>query len=113
MKAALFQLFAATADGAAIHIGHGLEERRIQFDGILGFGKREFGDRGVKLKLEALQDNRMKDAALSALPTQDTVSEDEFNALGLPIDAAVKRIKSFEDAHGLARGLFGAGPVIT
>ena len=112
MKAALLQFFAATPDGASVHVGHGLEESRIQFDGIFRFGKREFRNGRVKLKLQALQENRVEDAALGALPTQDAVAEDELDALRFAVDAAVKGIKSFKEAHGLARRLFGARPLI-
>src|SRR5258707_11062262 len=105
MKAALFQFFAATTDGAAIDISHGLEESGIQFDGIFRFGEREFGDRRVELKLQTLQENRVEDAALGARPAQDTVSENQLDALGFAVDAPIKRIKGFEDAHRLAGGL--------
>src|SRR6266849_7987150 len=112
MKTALLKFFAATADGAAIHVRHGLEEGRIKFDGILRFGEGEFGNRGIKLKLETLQKNRMEDAAFGALPAQNAVTENKLDALGFAIDAAIKRIKGFKDAHRQTRRLFGAGPVV-
>src|SRR5690348_4198117 len=112
MKTALLNFFAASADGATIHVGHGLEEGRIKLDGIFRFRDGEFGNRGIELKLQTLQDNRVKDAAFGALPAQDAVSEDKLDALGLTVDAAVKRIKGLEEAHGLARGPFGTSPFV-
>src|SRR5579864_1176765 len=112
MKPALLQFFAATPDGAAVHVCHGLKERRIQFNGIFRFRKRKFRNRRVKLKLQALQENGVKDVAFGALPAQDAIAKDELDALRFAIDAAIKRIKRLEEAHRLARGLLDAGPVV-
>src|SRR5919109_1303330 len=112
MKTTLLDFFAAAADGAAIHVGHGLEESRVKLHGIFRLREREFWNRGVKLKLQTLQDNRVKDAAFRTLPAQDAVSQDEFDALRLTINAAVERIKGLEEPHGLARRLFSARPFI-
>ncbi len=69
MKAFLLQLLAAAADNASVHIDHGLEESGIEFDRVVRFGECEFGHCGIELKLQALQENGMVDAAFGAGPT--------------------------------------------
>ena len=90
MKAALLEFFTATADSASIYVGHGLEERGVEFGGIVRFGEREFGNRSIELELQALQKNRMEDVALIALPAQNSISQDQLHALCLAVDAAVE-----------------------
>src|SRR5712672_3565213 len=89
MKAFLLQFFAASADRAAIHIAHRLEQRRVKLNGMVRFRKREFGYRCVKLQLQALQENRMINPTVRSAPAQDAVSEAKLYAFGLAIDAAV------------------------
>ncbi len=110
MKTFLFELFAAAADGAPVHVGHGLEERRVKFDGVVGFRESEFGHGGIELKLETLQENGMVDVAFGSAPTEDAVSENQLNALGFAVDAAVEGVESLEDFHRGAGGLFVFGP---
>src|SRR5258706_8259074 len=112
MKAFLLQLFAASADRASIHIAHRLEQRRVQLNGMVRFGKREFGHRCVELQLQALQENRMVNPTVRTAPTQDAVSEDKLHALRLAIDAAVQRVQGLEDFHRCASGLFSFYPFI-
>src|SRR5215471_2361453 len=113
MKTALLDLFAAAADGAAVHVGHGLEQSRVKLDGIFCFRQSEFRNRRVELQLQTLQNNRVKNPAFRTLPAQDAVSQDQLDALRLAVDTAIKRIKGLEEAHRLARGLFGASPLVT
>src|SRR5215472_8976101 len=112
MKPALLDVFAAAADGAAVHVGHRLEESGIKLGGIFRFRKREFGNRGIKLQLQTLQNDWVKDATLGTLPAQDAVSQDKLDALGFTINAAVERIKCLEEVHRPARGFFTAGPFV-
>src|SRR5215467_6052300 len=112
MEAALLQFFAATADGTPVHIRHGLKERGIKLNRVFRFGQREFRNRGVKLKLKALQENRVEDVALGALPAQNAVAQHELDALRLTIDAAVKRVKGLEQAHRLAHRLLVTRPFV-
>src|SRR5258707_5490894 len=110
MKTFLFELFAATADGGSVYVGHGLKERGIEFDRVIGFRESEFGYRGVELKLQALQQNGMVDAAFGAAPTENAVSENQLDALGFAVDAAMERVQGFEDFHRRASRLFIPGP---
>src|SRR5215831_4184238 len=112
MKAALLQFFTAAANGAAVHVRHGLKECGIKLNRVFRFGQREFRNRSVKLKLKALQENRVEDIALGALPAQDAVAKYELDALRLTIDAAVKRVKGLEQAHRLARRLLVTRPFV-
>src|SRR5215470_2538197 len=112
METTLFNLFAAAADGASVHVRHRLKESGIKLDWVFRFGKREFRDRSVKLELQALQKNRMKNSTFGALPAQDAVSQNQLNALGFTVDAAIKRIKGLEDVHRLPCGLFRASPFV-
>ena len=112
MESSLFQFLAAATDRASIHVGHRLEESGIKLDGIVGLGERELGNRSVKLQLKALQENGVENSALRALPTQNAISHNELDAFGLAIDAPIEGIKSLEDAHGRARGLFGFRPLV-
>src|SRR6266852_575881 len=112
MEPSLFQFLAAAADCASIHLGHRLEESGIQFDRVVGFRERDIGNRSVKLELESLQENRVEDFALGALPAQNAITHNELDAFGLAIDAAIEGIKSFEDSHGRARGLLGFCPLV-
>ena len=77
---------------------------------MVGFREREFGYRGIELKLQALQQNGMVDAAFGALPTEQAISENQLDALGFAVDAAIQRIQGLEDFHGRASGLFVFGP---
>ncbi len=61
MKTLPFQFFATASDGAAIHVGHRLEQGGVQLGGMVGFGKREFGHRSVELQLKALEENGVVD----------------------------------------------------
>ena len=110
MKAFLLQLFAAAADGASVHISHGLEESRIKFDRVVGFRQSEFGYCGIELKLQALQQNGMVDAAFGAAPTENAVSQNQLDALGFAVDAPMERVQGLEDFHRRASGLFVFGP---
>src|SRR5215469_10295251 len=112
MEATLLQFLAATANGTTVHIRHGLKERGIELNRVFRFGKREFRNRGIKLKLKALQENRVEDVALGALPAQNAVAENKFNTLRFAVDAAVKRIEGLKEAHRLARGLLRASPLV-
>src|SRR5260370_25670841 len=55
VKALVRQLFAAAADRASVHVGHGLEESGIEFDRVVGLRESEFRYRGIELKLQAWQ----------------------------------------------------------
>src|SRR4029077_13491868 len=83
---------------------------RIEFDRVIGFGEREFGYGSVELKLQALQENGMIDAAFGAAPAENAVTENELNALGFAVDAAIEGVQSFKDFHRGTSGLFGLGP---
>src|SRR5258708_12756041 len=106
MKAFLFEVFAAAADGASVHVGHGLEKSGIEFDRVIGFGESEFGYRGAELKLQALQENGMVDAAFGAVPTENAVAKNQLDALGFAVDAAIEGVKGLEDFHGGTTRLF-------
>src|SRR5467141_1096893 len=110
MKTFLFELFAATADGASVYVGHGLKERGIEFDRVISFREREFRHRGVELKLQALQENGMVDAAFGAAPTENAVAEDQLDALGFTVDAAIERVQGLEDFHRGTSRLFVLRP---
>src|SRR5437868_14936863 len=112
MKAFLLQLFAASADRASIHIAHRLEQRRVQLNGMVRFGKREFGHRCVELQLQALEENRMINPTVRTAPTQDAISEEKLDALRLSIDAAIQRVERLEDVHRCARGLCRCYPFV-
>src|SRR6266481_3910742 len=112
MKTLPFQFFATASDGAAIHVGHRLEQGGVQLGGMVGFGKREFGHRSVKLQLKALEENGVVDTTLGAAPTQDSIPQNKLDAFGLTIDTAIERVKCFEDFHARAGGLFVSCPVI-
>ena len=111
MKTSLFQLFAAAADGASVHVGHGLEERGIKFDRVVGFRESEFGYGGIELKLQALEENGMVNAAFVAAPTEDAISENQLDAFGFAVDAAIERVQGLEDFHRGASRLFVFGPI--
>src|SRR5215469_3975040 len=113
MKTALLQLLAATADDPSVHIGHGLEKSGVKFDGMFRLGESEFRNGGVKLKLQALQQNGVEDGSFGALPAEDAVSEDQLDAFGLAVDPTIKRIKGLEELHRLPRRLFAASPFVT
>src|ERR1700730_9233786 len=113
MKASLIQFFAATTDGTSIHIVHGLEQSRIEFNGIVGFRERKFGYGGIKLQLQALQEDRMIYAPFGTGPAQKAISEDKFDAFRLAIDASVQRIKCLEYFHASASRLFLFCPLIS
>src|SRR5260370_24976579 len=106
MKAFLFELFAAAADGASVHVGHGLKERGIEFDRVIGFGESEFGHRGAELKLQALQEDVRVDASFGAAPAENAVTENQLDALGFAVDAAIAGVKGLEDSHSSAIRLF-------
>src|SRR5215475_5786347 len=106
MKTAFLQIFTAAADGASVHVSHGLEQRRIKFDGMIRFRERELRHGSIELQLKSLQQNRVIDAALFAAPAEDAVSENELNALAFTFDAAVECIKSFKNFHRRTRRLF-------
>src|SRR5216683_949389 len=112
MKTLPFQFFATASDGAAIHVGHRLEQGGVQLGGMVGFGKREFGHRSVKLQLKALEENGVVDTTLGAAPTQDSVPQNKLDAFGLTIDAAIQRVERLKDFHASAGGLFIFCPVI-
>src|ERR1700732_4807792 len=112
MEPAFVQFLAASSDRSPIHTIHRLEQGGVEFNRVVGFGKRELGYGRVELQLEALEENRMIDASFRALPTQDAVSEDEFDALRFAIDTAVERVKCLEDFHRRASGLFGFQPFL-
>src|SRR5712671_4671896 len=112
MKSFLLQLFAASADRASIHIAHRLEQCRVELNGMIRFGKREFRRRCVKVQLQALQENRMINPTVRAAPAQDAISQDKLHAFGLAIDAAVQRVERLEDFHRCASGLFSFYPFI-
>src|SRR6266478_7115784 len=103
---------AAAADGASGHVGHGLEESGIKFDRVVGFGKGKFRYRSVELKLQPLQENGMVDAAFGAAPTENAVAEDQLDALGFTVDAAVERVQGVEDFHRGTSRLFALGPFL-
>src|SRR5260370_38296720 len=109
MESFLVELFAAAAGGAAVHVGHGLEERRVKFDGVVGFRESEFGHGGIELKLETLQENGMVDVAFGSAPTEDAVSENQLNALGFAVDAAVEGVESLQGFHSGPGGVFCFG----
>ena len=90
MEAFLLQLFATAADGASVHVGHGLEERGIKFDRVVGFRESEFGYGGIELELQALEDKGMVNAAFVAAPTEDAISENQLDAFGFAVDAAIE-----------------------
>src|SRR5580658_7319985 len=113
MEVSFLQFFAATAYRAPIHIVHGLEQSRIELNGMVRFRKREFGQRCVELQLEALEKDRVIDASFRPTPAQDAVSEDELDAFRLAINAAVERVKGFEDFHRRSGRLFGFHPLIS
>src|SRR5260370_5984846 len=69
VKAFVLQLFAATADGASVHVGHGLEESGIEFDRVVCFRESEFWYRCIQLKLQAVQENGMVHAAFCSAPS--------------------------------------------
>src|SRR5258706_1540329 len=112
MKTFLFELFAATADGASVYVSQGLEKSGIEFDRVIGFRESEFGYRGVELKLQALQENGMVDAAFGAAPAENAVAENELDALGFAVDAAIEGVKGLEDSHSGASGLFSLSPFL-
>ena len=110
MKAFLLQLFAAAADGASVHLGHGLEEGGIKFDRVVGFRESEFGHGRIELKLQALQENGMVDVAFGATPTENAISENQLHALGFTVDAAIEGVQGLKDFHRGASRLFVFGP---
>ncbi len=112
MKTFLFEFFAATADGASVYVGHGLKESGIEFDRVIGFRESEFGYRGAELKLQTLQENGMVDAAFRAAPTENAVAENELDALGFAVDAAVEGVQRLEDFHCGTSRLFSLGPFL-
>src|SRR5260370_37755115 len=97
MKTFLFELFATTADGASVYVGHGLKERGIEFDRVIGFGESEFGHRGAELKLQALQENGMVDAAFGAAPAENAVTENQLDALGFAVVAGIEGVNGVEE----------------
>src|SRR4029077_16526432 len=99
VKPFLLQFSAAAADGAPVHIGHGLEESGIKFDRVVGFRDGEFGYCGIELKLQALQENGVVDAAFGAGPTENAVSKNQLDALGFSVDAAIEGVQGLEDLH--------------
>src|SRR5262249_38504422 len=112
MKTAFLQLLTAAADGASVHVIHGLEQCGIELDGMIRFRKGEFRHGSVELQLKALQQDRVKDPALFTVPTENAISENQFDALTFTLDAAVERIKSFKNLHRRARRLFRFCPLI-
>src|SRR5215813_13505519 len=112
MKTAFLQLLTAAADGASVHVIHGLEQCGIELDGMIRFRKGEFRHGSVELQLKALQQNRVKDAALFTAPTENAISENQFDALTFALDAAVERIKSFKNFHRRACRLFRFCPLV-
>src|SRR5262252_5913684 len=112
MKASLLDFFAAAANGASVHIGHRLEKGGIQLDGVFRFGESEFGNCGIELQLQTLQNDGVKDIAFRAQPAQDAISQDKLDALGFTVDAAIERIKGLEEAHRLPRGLLCSSPFV-
>src|SRR5258708_2287042 len=112
MKTFLFELFATTADGASVHVGHGLKEGGIEFDRVIGFRESELRYRGAELKLQALQENGMVDAAFGAAPTENAIAENQFNALGFAVDTAVEGVQRLEDFHCGTSRLFSLGPFL-
>src|SRR2546425_7235500 len=112
MKTFLFELFTGAADGASVHVGHRLEESGIEFNRVIGFRQSEFGYCGIELKLQALQENGMVDAAFGAAPTENAVAENQLDALCFTVDAAIERVQSFEDSHRGTSRLFVLGPFL-
>src|ERR1700722_10372539 len=55
----------------------------------------------------------MVDVSFGAAPTQDAVSQNEFDAFSFTIDAPVERIQSLEDFHGRSSGPFTLCPRVT
>src|SRR2546425_7206275 len=110
MKTFLFELFTGAADGASVHVGHRLEESGIEFNRVIGFRQSEFGYCGIELKLQALQENGMVDAAFGAAPTENAVAENQLDALCFAVDAAVEGVKGLEDFHRGTSRLFALGP---
>src|SRR5712675_3290668 len=106
METAFIQFFAASANRTSVYIRHGLEQRRIQFDGMVRLRERELGDGRIELQLKTLQQDRMEGAPLGTPPTQDAVPENELNAFSFSINTAVERVKRFEDFHRCTSGLF-------
>jgi hypothetical protein len=66
-----------------------LEESGLKFDGVVGFRESEFRDCGIELKLQALQENGMVDAAFGAAPSENAVSENQLDAFRFAVDAAL------------------------
>ena len=87
-----------------------MEERGIKFDRVVGFRESEFGYGGIELKLQALEENGMVNAAFVAAPTEDAISENQLDAFGFAVDAAIERVQGLEDFHRGASRLFVLGP---
>src|SRR5260370_41490852 len=90
----------------------GLKQSRVGLNGTARFRKSGLRHRRIELQSEALEENRMINAALRATPAQDAISQDELHAFRFAIDATVERIKRLEELHRRTSGLFRFQPLI-
>src|SRR3981081_1850420 len=112
MESSFLQLFTASPNRPTIHITHGLKQRGIELNRMVRLGNREFGDGRVELQLEPLEQDWVIDSPVRMTPTQNAITEDELHAFRLAIDAAVERVKRFEDLHRSASRPFRFRPLI-